>query len=90
LVALLLLLLLLQDRWFALSGSGGAEVRLRMTLLPGTLPSSSSSSGVSSTAASAASSSSNSSDVSEMLSFFHKNLLGSSRESVMVEVRHLA
>jgi hypothetical protein len=68
------LLLLLQDRWFALSGSGGAEVRLRMTLLPGTLPSSSSSS---------------SSDVSEMLSFFHKSLLGSSRESVMVEVRHL-
>lgn len=57
-----------------------------MALLPGTLPaSSSSSSGASGTAASAGSSSS-STEVSELLSFFHKNLLGSSRESVMVEV----
>jgi hypothetical protein len=59
-----------------------------MTLLPGTLPSSSSISSVGvsgSTAAAGAGSSS--SEVSEMLSFFHKNLLGSSRESVTVEVR---
>jgi hypothetical protein len=94
---LVLFCLPLQDRWFALSGSGGAEVRLRMTLLPGTLPSSSSSSssGMSGSAVSAAaagsggsspSSSNSSSEVSDMLSFFHKNLLGSSRESVMVEV----
>lgn len=86
---------MLQDRWFALSGSDGGEVRLRMTVVPGTLPHRQKHSSSSShhhkhhhgSTPAVAGASEGPDDVCELLSFFHKSLQGSSRDSLLVEVR---
>jgi len=66
-------------------------VRLRMALVPGLLGSSagggSSSSGGDGGSDGGLLAATASTEVSHMLSFFHKSLLGSSRDSVLVEVR---
>jgi hypothetical protein len=86
----LLLLLPLQDRWFELSGAEGVQVRLRMALVPGSLAGTTRRSSSSSRRQQQQRQQlllGSGDDVSHMLSFFHKQLQRSSRDSILVEVR---
>jgi len=69
----------MQDRWFELTGSEGGAVRVRLAVVPGSLPGLHSSRRHQALAG-------NEGDVLHMLSFFHKQLQRSSRDSIKVEV----
>jgi hypothetical protein len=79
---------LLQDRWFELSGSEGAAVRLRLTVVPGALARTRSKTTSSSSRwPHSHSQPGDDNAVTQTLAFFHKQLQRSSRDSILVEVR---
>ena len=85
-----------QDRWFELSGAEGVQVRVRLAVVPGTLPAAAAAAAATKSSsrrpktpgrsAAAAAAAGRGDDVLEMLGFFQERLQSSSRDSILVEV----